>query len=303
MKKITDVVRTLAIVLSFCATIGWTNSAKACMEVIPKIHAVVCHYDSTNWQNFAVRIGSLRMTGDAPGTFCTCAFHNNSPIFDLIDYIAIVDSGTNNRTAGLSPWYASSLASSGWDSIYQIIWDGYLSQVQGGGTIGNQPVELIIRAHFTPGYALIPMRNDMLPTILGWGSWNDTLDRPNPDRWWMDLPTDSTFEFIPVFSPTSFFTDLDADLFAVGTTDFVQMPQISVFPNPTTEMLFFRNGNPRTRFQAIEVFDAMGKRILHQQLAPQSEFALNVADLPPANYFARLQTSHGTVTQRFVVTQ
>lgn len=278
--------------------IGAWSPARACMDVIPQFHQVTCHYDSTFWVNYAVRVGSLRMLANADGTYCTCAFHNNSPFFDLIDYIALVDSGTNHLVDGISPWYEWAPASSGWDSIYQIVWRGFLSQVTFQGTQPG-PVELIIRGHFPPGYAFIPMQNDLPPTILGWGTWNNTTMRPNPDRWWLDWPLDSNFVFVNVPHGNSFFNDLDQNLVYTGSASPALADALQVFPVPARDHIDFRVSDRSVLVRSIELWDMQGRLHYRQDALAGTEGRLDLAALAPGSYCMRLQTNKGMVSKRF----
>lgn len=273
--------------------------AKACFEVIPKIHAVTCYYDTTNFHEFMVRVGSLRLETNVPGTLCTFAFHNNAPILDWIDYIAVVDSGTNHRTDGISQWYRSAAASSGWDSIYQIVWDGFLGGIEGAGTTAGTPVELIIRCHFTPGYALIPLFNDLRPTIMGWGDWDDSLQRPMPNRWWLDWPVDSTFQFIPIHAPSSFFSDFDADLVYTSATPDVGAETLKLFPQPAHDVLNLFLPQPAFSFRNVDVYDVQGRPVLSGLHSPTHQLAIDISTLAPGMYFLRFRTAKGVLTRRF----
>jgi hypothetical protein len=286
--------------LTLTLLLGWgaTTGVKACFEVIPKIHSVKCYY-GTNFQDYVVRVGSLRMLGNIPGTGCTCALHNNSPIFDLIDYIAVVDSGTNHRVDGVAPWYPWALASSGWDSIYQIVWKGFLSSTQGTGTVAGQPVELIIRAHFPPGYALIPLQNDLPPTILGWGTWNDSLGRPNSDRWWLDWPVDSTFQYIPIDPVSTFFADFDDDLIYTGLPSQASIADMQLYPSPATDVLHLRMPSPNFTFRSVAIYDLNGRCRVQGLSSRGNQLDLDIAALPAGTYFLRFQTAGGAVARKF----
>lgn len=271
------------------------------MDTLSRFHSVTCYYDSSHYQEFVVRVSSLHMSGDVPGTFCTCALRKSAPILDLIDYIAIVDSGTNHRIDGLAPWYFWPNASAGWDSIYNIGWDGFLSQVEGAGTAAGTPVDVIIRAHFPPGYAYVPMYDDLLFTIMGWGSWNDTIQRPNSDRWWADWPRDSNFHFIPIISPSSFFTSLDADLQYVATDPATVFAGLAIYPNPAVDALHLRMPDPRFAFSSVDIYDANGHVVMQGRSAYGNAMDLDVTALEPGAYFLRIGSAKGNVTRKIII--
>lgn len=300
MKKLHKV-KQFGFLLLLLIGLGARSRTKACMDVIPKVHSMVVHYDSSYWQDLVIRIGSLRMLGNAPGTFCTCAIHNPAPLLDLIDYIALVDSGTNHRVDGVAPWYAWSAASSGWDSIYQITWDGFLSQIEGAGTVAGTPVELIVRAHFPVGYAYIPMVDDLYNSLLGWGTWNETTLRPNPDRWWVDLPGDSTLDYIAVIAPSSFFINFDEDLVYTGLPGMTMASDLEVFPNPVGDLLHLRWKRRNAGLQSWEVYDLQGHLLLQDNVPSMQSATADVSGLTAGTYLLKVNTNKGAVNKKFVV--
>lgn len=293
------ILKRLALAATLFFALGGVRPMKACFEIIPTIHSVTCYYDSL-YQDFVVRVGSLRLSTNPPGKWCTCALHNNSPIFDQIQYIAIVDSGTNHRVDGLAQWYPSAMAAAGWDSIYPIHWFGYLTQVEGNGTVGIAPVELVIRAHFPPGYAYVPMFDDIRTAILGWGSWNDTLQRPNNDRWWADWPLDTNFHFVAEPNRSFFFSRFDADLLYTGTSDPIDLVELAIYPNPATDILNLRFSSPSFAFRSLDIYDANGRRIQGGFRSGKQDLTIDVSTLPSGTYFVRIETGKGWVTRRFL---
>jgi hypothetical protein len=69
--------------------------------------------------------------------------------------------------------------------------------------------------------------------------------------------------------------------------------EAQVFPNPTHNMLMFKSENAQIFEGKIELFDAMGRRVLGKKIdnQPLSEVVLDVASLPVGLYF--LQAMNG----------
>jgi hypothetical protein len=275
------------------------NTTKACFDTTSTFPSVICYYDTTNFDEFIVRISGFTVTGHPPGTFCTCAIWNNSPLLDYIDYVAFVEAGTNIRVDDFAQWYAWAPATDGWDSTYNIGWDGYLGQVEGNGTNAGAQADFIIRAHFGPGYAYIPMVNDLAAGIIGWGTWNDSTLRPNPDRWWNAFPAQSYFQYIAVHMPSTFFEDFDNDLLYTGIHDRTDFSQMELFPVPASDVLNLRLPIPRFTFKSVDIYDAMGRPVMQGLSSPTNELAMDVGALAAGTYFLRIETPSGTVTRRF----
>lgn len=161
-------------------------------------------------------------------------------------------------------------------------------------------VELIVRCHFPPGYAYAPMFDDLHPTIMVWGNWNDTLQRPSSNRWWLDWPFDTTFYFEPIISPTSFFTDLDDDLIYTGTTDGAAHQELELHPNPASNRLNLGVRGSTRPIQEVEVIDLQGHRLMQVLPSPCHRLALDVSSLPQGLHFVRVRTASGTVTRKFL---
>jgi hypothetical protein len=277
---------------------GILQPSKACLDTIPRIHSATCFYDATNYSEMVVRIGSLRTAATAQGTWCTCAIHNNHPVLDFIDYIAVVDSGTNNRAAGFGAWYRDTITDAAWDSVFTIGWQGFLSQLVLGPTVAGTPVELVIRAQLN-GYTMPYLWGDLRPSILAWDNWDfNSQVTLNVHRWWRDWPIDTTFVFVPINQPTSFFSDFDADLLYVGADEADDLAKLQIFPNPVVDVLNVKMARPQYAF-SIRIYDATGKPVAKANGI--GALSLNCMFLTPGIYFAEVQTAQGTVTRKFTM--
>jgi hypothetical protein len=290
----------MLVLLLFLGVLAKFQSAKACFEIIPKIHSVTCYYDSSHFRDFAVRVGSFRTAANPAGTWCTLAIWHNSPLLSQINYIAIVDSGTTNRTPGYPEWRPDAGASSAWDTIYNIHWNAFLTQLVSATTSG-QPVEIIIRCNFTVGYALIPMMADIRNALLGWANWDDSLHFPSAiNRWWLDWPADS-FVFVPIHKPSPFFSNLDADLLYVGNEPLtVNSLHLSVFPNPARDFVHLETSGYNA-IRSVEIFDANGKLEMTARPLVPLDLDLDVRQLIDGLHFARIHTVRGDLTKRILI--
>ena len=124
--------------LCLMALVAVPNSSRACIDPGPKV-IVICNYDSTLLpmvEEIELRLSNLRFMQEVPGKFCSCALNTWSSIFTDLQYVAFVDSGTNNVYPGFAPWDASMGASTSWDTDQPNLgsgWSGFIAEVIQGG--------------------------------------------------------------------------------------------------------------------------------------------------------------------------
>lgn len=92
-------------------------------------------------------------------------------------------------------------------------------------------------------------------------------------------------------------TNFDSDN-TVNTKNF-QMPNITIFPNPANEWINIQLEDP-SAFERVELFDLNGK-LLHAQTIREVNTQIQIADLPPAVYFAKVTGESGTLTRKIIV--
>ncbi|MGF1565027.1 MAG: T9SS type A sorting domain-containing protein [Flavobacteriales bacterium] len=90
----------------------------------------------------------------------------------------------------------------------------------------------------------------------------------------------------------------------VGVNEAVESHQgaLLVFPNPSnTEWITIRGADFANSFSRIEVFDAVGKRVLSiPMLSSDGSFVINIGDLPPGLYIASVSNASKSQACRFV---
>lgn len=83
------------------------------------------------------------------------------------------------------------------------------------------------------------------------------------------------------------------DLATAAVSDVRLSDAVSIYPNPTTEML---NVSTKYNVQNINVFDVSGKTIL----SVKDGKTVNVSALEPGIYVAKIQTEQGSITKKFI---
>ncbi|GAB5539982.1 MAG: hypothetical protein Salg2KO_20850 [Salibacteraceae bacterium] len=140
---------------------GLINDSKACFDPDTTI-VVIVNYDTIDSggcayaSEVAIRISNLRVMNESPNKICACGFKNLDSTFSNINFLAFVDSGTNNPYNGIALFDSKLQASTAWDnSAGNGSWGGFIADVINGGLSATSPVEFIIRAKAAEGLVFI----------------------------------------------------------------------------------------------------------------------------------------------------
>jgi hypothetical protein len=71
-----------------------------------------------------------------------------------------------------------------------------------------------------------------------------------------------------------------------------------LFPNPADDKVNIKTANP---MKAIQVFDAIGKRVIENQNINAPNFVLNTTKLPNGVYFVQVTTDMAVLTQKLII--
>lgn len=91
--------------------------------------------------------------------------------------------------------------------------------------------------------------------------------------------------------------ELCFDLFVSTQNAERVLPEVELFPNPTTQFLHFRTAGATIR--EIEIYSVTGQQLNHQYISAASG-KVAVEAFSPGVYLARITTDRGVVTKRFV---
>lgn len=95
------------------------------------------------------------------------------------------------------------------------------------------------------------------------------------------LHVDGTHEYSPIIH--------------LKTDDFV--PEVSVYPNPVKDWLNVRASMLEDPIQAVTLYDAQGKEVLHKKMDPHPTYKIHVEDLSKGIYIVEALRISGEVTR------
>ncbi|MEQ9062575.1 MAG: T9SS type A sorting domain-containing protein [Vicingaceae bacterium] len=292
----------------------WKKS-EACINP-DSVIIIVVNYDTiTNAPfitNVEIRMTNLRLMNENNNKICSCALSEWATLFSNVDYIAFVDSGTNNPYAGFAAWNETAAASSAWNSsLPGYSWGGRISDVINSGLSASDPVDLVIRASAPLGvqYTLIgdstlgynSLESEVKQGALGTDEWsatsNDLVQSHQGVKPFNSfLPGNSITFFV---ADSSYFTQLDKDILEnipVGIDDCVGCAinySVSAYPNPFSNNLDIRLIMDEQSDMLIELLDVTG-RVISSQTKIGMAKGSHVIDIQSANelvsgmYFIRL---------------
>ncbi len=85
---------------------------------------------------------------------------------------------------------------------------------------------------------------------------------------------------------------------AVGTNEVISGDDITIFPNPVTEII---NLKTETQFDNLRIFDITGRVIsTFNQIPLEGKTSIDVHQLPPGLYFLQLQAGNKVWSKKFV---
>ena len=141
------------LLFSFIATMLIGVETRACVDPVTviKVHT---NYDtvmvgSCPYANkLEVRLSNLRMMNESPNKICACAISSLADLFSNLNYVAFVDSGTNNPYPGFAEFVSGAEYDNAWDASQPGFggWSGFIADVINEGLQADDPLEMIIRA-------------------------------------------------------------------------------------------------------------------------------------------------------------
>jgi len=121
----------------------------------------------------------------------------------------------------------------------------------------------------------------------------------NKDGEWRSLEDDSVYyiyryQFVKIVPIIMVVKNTDSN----GVIEEVGLDKSCyVYPNPTKEIL---NITSAYKIKQIEIYNDIGIKVKEQTLY-QQQATINIKTLPSGNYIAKLQTTQGLVTKKFVI--
>ncbi|MEM0998487.1 MAG: T9SS type A sorting domain-containing protein [Bacteroidota bacterium] len=276
---------------------------RACLDYHTTVF-ITCHYDDPTFNEIAITVSNLRLFGGNPNDFCSCGITNYTNLFNQIQYIAFVDSGTTNPLAGFDVWTPDANSTNAWESVLATgDWNGFVSSVNGNGLPANTKVELIIRASLPPGYTYSILDSNVVATQLGTDEWDNTNQNlANTHQSVTGFWTGGSPQLIAEPANSTYFQDLDNSILlsAEGPKN---QAYLEVGPIPASDHLRLRLKNPHLFLDAAEIYNAAGQQVARVPLSVlhSGEAEIAVYDYPEGIYFLRVHTANGNQTKKFMI--
>ena len=325
-----QLIRYLTVLLGTCIFLlaFSTPITKACIPPDSVVHVIV-KYDTLNTvpcptiKEVEVRLSNLRLMNEAPNKVCNCALTGISNVFTNLQYIAFVDSGTNNPYQGFQAWNDNAMASTAWNNAHSNPngWSGYVANVTNSGLSANDPVEMIIRATAPPNvtlYADSSCTTDALDNMirtaqLGTDEWdpiNNELKASHQGIRTLNGDLNGGTHIYTLVTH-AYFTQLDDDILnniPTGSIESIgQNERLVVFPNPVDDQFDITYSLDKTSNVIIELHDLLGKKIITiyegnldkgQHVAGVDRRLLNVKS---GVYVVSIKTDYETISKRIVL--
>jgi len=317
----------LLIVSTFAC--GFLQS-RACINPDTAV-TIIVNYDTNNASpcpeidQVEMRFTNLRLMSESPNKFCACGVASWASIFSELQYIAFVDSGTNNPYLGFEAFTESLASSASWqaESSGSGDWTGLIAQVLNAGLSSDDPVELVIRATAPPGTGApvdsLCFQNGLVSLLdqssLGTDEWdpvaNDLVGSHRAVRSFDEnLPGNSvTYNMVT----EAYLQQLDDDILnnipiGIGSVKVFKTSELTVFPNPVTNRsLTLELSLTRAHQVSIELIDLYGRTIqdvfVNQTMRGNQSMTLPIAssDFAAGVYFVRVRVDSEVLVQKFTV--
>lgn len=225
--------------------------AKACLDPDTTV-IITVNYDTLDTKpcptarQMEMRLSNIRMMTEAPNKVCACAFASLSDLFSDLQYIAFVDSGTNNPYQGFATFSANAKSSAAWQDRYGSAgsWKGFVAKVVNAGLKVDDPVELIVRAKapnntpvvFNDSLCGPNLEDKLLQSVLGTDEWDASReDLKDAHQMVRGLGKDVSLKEMN----KQHFVDLDDEILtalsarADAPVWVFNKHEVSVYPNPT----------------------------------------------------------------------
>ncbi|MBU1369193.1 MAG: thiol protease/hemagglutinin PrtT [Bacteroidetes bacterium] len=137
-------------------------------------------------------------------------------------------------------------------------------------------------------------------TGLGWqGSYDDVMPSP------LVLQTGGTIHFLvsPYFlgETGTYLLEIQIDRNATNTAEIVDQNRVTIYPNPTSDLLFIKN-DQNIEFTNFGIYNLKGERIISQPINDklQNTQAINLKNLPSGSYFLKLESAEKTISKPII---
>ncbi len=298
--------------------------AKACVKP-DSVAQVVVKYD-TIWQGgcayahqIELRVTNIRLMNENPNKICSCALASYSSIFDSLNYVAFVDSGTNDPYQGFASFNENPSSSSAWQNHHpgQGDWNGFVADVIDSGLSSQDPVEMVIRATSTQSIGLdtgcVPYDSTLSRTVaqssLGTDAWDtsaqDLVMSHNSVRSFDPAAHDSSWVTLEQKSP-SYFTQLDSAILNNIPSSLIQDQGTSlrIYPNPASDRLFIELGEGE--LQRVEFLDMRGRSLRTVDMEEgisRNRGTLSLDKGLPSQgvVFVKIHTSKGVIARKLLL--
>jgi hypothetical protein len=264
----------------FILLIAPIKESKACIDPDSVVNIIV-NYDTVNApliSEVEIRLTNLRLMNENKNKICSCALSKYSDLFTSIDYVAFVDSGTNNPYLGFAQWNMTASASTAWNNSKPgFSWDGYIADVINSGLSSSDPVDLVIRASTPAGkfYTLVgdstlqaaSLQQAVESESLGtdeWSTANNDLVASHQGVRGFNSTLPGNFRTY-VARDISYFTTLDNEILnniPIGLVkNFSIENNLEIYPVPAESEINFRVALSEEEHVTINLYSILGKKL------------------------------------------
>lgn len=267
--------------------IFFITESKACVDYHPTPPPLTVRIDSS-WTKMEIRVHQLNIFAGSTGAFCTCGLAGYDQLFDLIYYVAFVDSGTNNPVYGFDVWNANTNSTNAWSAQEPTYnWNGFVAEVI-NNMLPNSPVELLIKTDLPPGYSsTADVDSSLAFSGFGTDEWNNQTNTL-------------------VFSHYSFSGFGPASYELVSATYFTSVEEnennayFNIYPNPGNGVIYISSAY--TESMLLEIFDIAGE-IRKEFLITSGKTELDLRFLSKGIYLIRVKNNKEAIfTRKIIIT-
>ena len=256
------------------------KESKACINP-DSVVVIIVNYDSVNApliSEVEIRLTNLRMMNENKNKICSCALSQYSDLFTSIDYVAFVDSGTNDPYLGFAKWNMTANATTAWNNSQPgYNWGGYIGDVINSGLSAADPVDLVIRASTPAGvfYTLVgdsslqaaSLQQAVEGESLGTDEWstanNDLVASHQGVRDFNSTKPGNSRTYN--VQDISYFTTLDNEILnniPIGLVKNISVENsLEIYPQPTDSEINFRITLSEGEHVTLNLYSILGKKL------------------------------------------
>lgn len=307
------------------------DNAKACVDP-DSVVIIIVNYDTLNTfpcptaNQVELRFTNLRLMSEEPNKICACGLSSFSDIFTDLDYIAFVDSGTNNPYVGFTEFLNNASSSASWNTAAPNTggWTGMVSEVINFGLNPTHAVDLVVRLSAPPNTVIVfdslcqnpPLTQKVSESFLGTDEWdasNSTLknDHMSVKSLNTNLTPGSSITYNEV--DKAHFTQMDNDilgaLIPTGTGTLVKLPENSwnAYPNPASNEVTLAFSNSGNQAISARIRDLSGRvihQLMNQQIVPAglNSYTLSLpSNIAAGTYLLEVSQENKTSAQQLFI--